>query len=308
MTFSPDGKSLALGVSAHSAILWDVVTVQEVLTLSGSWAISEDSIAFSPDGKTLALDSEEGTVIWDIVTGEKMRTLNVREDLAFSQGGKTVALTFSQDGKTLVSLVYDNGKIVLWDVMTGQQVRTFHTKTVGSDSRVHSIALSPDGKTLALINIDQIVELWDAAAGKQIRILKGHTSNLRSVAFSPDGKTLASGSVSEAILWDVATGEEMHTLLESANSIIFSPDGKTLITGGFLATGGYGVILWDIATGLPKHFFVGVNRAAFSPDGKKLLLGEFGDISGSGNMVMLWDVPVNSDVSGSEGDTLPLVP
>ena len=72
------------------------------------------------------------------------------------------------------------------------------------DGRVHSVAYSPDGKTLASGSGDQTIKLWDVTTGKERATLKGHTGMVLSVAYSPDGKTLASGSPDKTIkLWDL---------------------------------------------------------------------------------------------------------
>jgi WD40 repeat protein len=79
---------------------------------------------------------------------------------------------------------------------------------------VRSVALSPDGKTLASGSSDKTVRLWDIRTGKCLKILQGHIYWIRSVAFSPDGRTVASGSGDGAIKhWDVKTGECLKTLI-----------------------------------------------------------------------------------------------
>ena len=80
----------------------------------------------------------------------------------------------------------------------------------GHTDSVDSVAVSPDGKTLASGSFDKSIKLWDVASGKNTATLKGHDKIVNnvafsSVAFSPDGKTLASGSADETIkLWDLA--------------------------------------------------------------------------------------------------------
>ncbi len=79
--------------------------------------------------------------------------------------------------------------------------------------RVHTIAFSPDGNTLASGSRDLTARLWDINNGKCVHTLEGHTNSVRSVTFSPDGKTLGSYSMDETTkLWDIKTGECLKTL------------------------------------------------------------------------------------------------
>ena len=195
------------------------------------------AVAFSPDNKTLASASYDGTLkLWDMTTGKERATLG-------EYRGCLGCVAFSPDGKTLASGAIgspgdlpDLKQVKLWDVATGK-VRT----TLEGDAYfVHSVAFSPDGKTLASVNGD--VTLWDLATGKVRSTLEGHTkedqetsepaSPVESVAFSPDGKTLAAAGSHDMTVkvWDVATAKRStlqgHT--HAVYSVAFSSDSKTL--------------------------------------------------------------------------------
>ncbi|MBO3460980.1 trypsin-like peptidase domain-containing protein [Aetokthonos hydrillicola Thurmond2011] len=269
------------------------------------------SVAFSPDGKTLASGGFDNTItIWNVVTGQEISTLNGHsisvDSVAFSPNGKTLAsgssisdntikiwnvvtgqeistlkatsnynsVAFSPDGKTLASGSWDN-TIKIWNVATGQEIATLR---VHSDL-VDSVAFSPSGKTLASGSQDKTIKIWNVATGKEISTLNGHSSSVNSVAFSPDGKTLTSGSSDNTIkIWNVATGKEISTLnghSSSVNSVAFSPDGKTLASGSDDNT----IKIWNVATGQEISTLKGhsdaVHSVAFSPDGKTLASGSW---------------------------------
>ena len=121
------------------------------------------AVAFSPDSKTLASASYDGTLkLWDMTTGKERATLGEYK-------GCLGCVAFSPDGKTLASgaigsPVYfpDLKNVKLWDVATGK----VRTTLKGHEGFVHSVAFSPDGKTLASVSGDKTVKLWDVATDK----------------------------------------------------------------------------------------------------------------------------------------------
>jgi hypothetical protein len=111
------------------------------------------------------------------------------------------------------------------------------------------VAFSPDGARLLSGSWDKTLKLWDAATGRLVRTLAGHSDWVLSVAFSPDGARLLSGSRDNTLkLWDAATGQLVRTFAghsESVFGVAFSPDGARLLSGSRDTT----VRIWNVGTG-----------------------------------------------------------
>ena len=277
ISFSPDSATLAGGSRNGTIHLWDSTTGKDLKTLMGHNGRIV-SVAFSPDGTTLASGGWDGNIIrlWDTITGKHIKT--------FPCGGIPFALVFNPDGTALTGVMNspptyaptagapslfprDPGNFIrLWDVATGN-IRFTTSKGI------YSFACSPDGVTLAGGSRNGTIHLWDAATGKQIKTLTGHTDAVISLAFSPDGITLVSGSEDNTIcLWDTATEEHVKILghTNGVRSLAFSPNGLTFVSGSWDKT----IHLWDAATRKHIRSFKGhtegINGLMFSLDGATL--------------------------------------
>ncbi len=278
------------------------------------------SVAVSPDGKTVASGSWDGTIqLWHVSID------NARIPIQTLAGhtGAVWSVAISSDGKFLASGSADQ-TVKIWDLQTGELLKTLK----GHDAGVFSVAFSPDNSLVASGSFDKTIKLWNIDQNKSElypkyfkgyshnyakgythrnyqsysqgylqQTLVGHTQEVQSVAFSPDGQTLASGSTDGTVkLWNVNTGKAFRTLsghTDSVWSIAIAPDGKTLASGSWDRT----VKLWDLETGALRRTLSGhskqVYSVAFSPDGRTLASG---DLNGT---IKLW-----STRSGCQKGTL----
>jgi WD40 repeat protein len=247
LAFSPDGTRLAAGRG-----VWDSATGRQIASLNSNAGTPPrlgEGVAFSPDGKRVASVCLDQISIWDAQTGEEIVALN--------RGRFCIdALAFDPDGRLLASGDL-RGVVKVWDAATGREVWTYtpaHAPpiTLGMNpAGVQQVAFSPDGKRLAAaLGSSQDaadpgeVKIWDAADGREVLTLKGHTQAVWSVAFSPDGARLATcscvpmygnktGEGGEIKIWDALTGQELLTLRrERCIGVAFSPDGRRLAAAG----------------------------------------------------------------------------
>jgi len=302
-----------------------------IISLSGSGFDIAHAVAFSQDGKYLAVGGTSGIYLIDaqklsttdfIATGSWARSVSFFPDsksLAAGLYDKTIkiwsvpqirllqtfvrhqgwvrSISISRDG-TLMASGSDDNTVRVWKVSDGKAVLILDKHTTG----VRAVALSPDGKLVAAALGDKSMRVWQVADGKLLFTLTGHEDWVRCLAFSLDGKLLASGSFDKTVrIWDVSAGKLLQTLQGHTSSVLgvaFSPDGGTLASGSADTT----VRLWRVTDGTSIDVLHGhsdfVYAVVFSPDGKTLASG------GGDNTVRLWNLAElkDSDSAAGSGD------
>ncbi len=252
-------------------------------------------LAFSPDNSILAVgESKNGVVqLWDVVSGKELLTLPLT-----AESESVSAITFSEDGKTLIT-PNESGEIIHWDVPSGNM------QTYINSYRPNLAFLEEDGK-YSMHSFDALafaqnsttfvsgdpkdgkIRLWEADTGRQLSIFKAKSrfsgiwrqepepqKGVNALAFSSDGKTVASGHDDNTVrLWNTDSSTEIATLKGHSgriNTVIFSPDNTMLAS---CSSADKTILLWNVdkkrkqAT-LTGHR-AGVRELTFSLDGKTL--------------------------------------
>ena len=232
------------------------------------------AVAFSPDGKLIAMGMDSGTVrLARATTGGEVRTLP-------GSGARTQALAFSPDNGR-VAVAGNGGTAELWDAAAGTIVAMLR----GHSDDVISVAFSRDGHYLATTSKDKTARLWDGRTGAPLALLEGHTHVVRTAAFSPDGTRVVTASADgTARIWETETGKPVVALvghhrdvygadLNAVQNARFSPDGARVVTASFDGT----ARVWDAVTGQSIFTLAGSTPdsyamdATFSPGGKRIV-------------------------------------
>ena len=292
IAFSPDNKILAVGADDYTVQLLEARTGQVERRLNepdrGARApgVYPDgqrvySLAFSPDGKTLAsagdiiknnLLAGGQVTLWEIPSGKLLRTIIVNKEITTY----TNSIVFTPNGRGLVTGMtryapgesagrhVSKGEISEWDAETGALERKWEPLDAG----IHSVTFSPDGQFLVAGRSDYTINFWDIRTRELRRTLPG-SSRLFSLRFSPDGKTLAS-----------CVGPDLPAIAGQIEPLLK-------------------VHLLDADTGrrelMPVSHRGFVTAVAFSPDGRYLASGDEGGYSTSshrreGGMVKIWRI------------------
>jgi WD40 repeat protein len=320
--------------------LWRQCQSEELFSLptrNTSWATT---VAFSPDGRSLATAGRPGlepvTIeIWDLAsrkakTAKSVPTYQVRS-LSFSPDGRSLAVAsevglcvwdaqtfqllrsladdpavaaFSPSGDYLVCV--DTNGMALWDTHSWSKMHSLQSPKVvmGSGWTDFRLAFAPDGSQLG-VTTDNGVKLYRIPDFQEAAFFSGPLPRIRFLAFSPDGKMLAASTAAEKNirLWDIPGQKEAKVLAghrDSVMDVAFSPDGKSLASCSADQT----IKLWEVASGELVHTLRGheeeVYDVTWSPDGKLLAS------VGKDGTVKMWDASKPSLPPADLGDVRPL--
>ncbi len=247
------------------------VEAQEAAAFASDAPPPVTSLAFSPDGKSLAVAGYKEVVVVDPATGKARRRLVGFPDqvaaVAYSPDGKSLAASSGTPGR--------GGEVRVWD-SDGNERKVLR----GHGDTILAIAWRPGSDQLATSSLDKLVLIWDVAAGRVVRTIKNHADSVTTLAFSPDGRRLASGSVDKtAKVHDAESGLQVASLAghtDTVSAVAFSPDGALLATASLDKS----LKTWKLAdTTNPEKGFghTGpVLSLAWRPDGTAFFAGSGG--------------------------------
>ncbi|HEX8147386.1 MAG TPA: hypothetical protein VF591_09425 [Pyrinomonadaceae bacterium] len=318
VSFSPDGRLLALSGEKEVVHLYDAETGKHLHTFATTQMGGLDAFSFSPDGRTAATRDryDKSVRIWDLATGGQLLALSGRKRDMESEWkainvsvAEFIPVPYGPEGRTVL-VEREDDLVTVFEAATGREVSVLDHRTEthkGKDllrlaltGRVRWLrmrpVLSPDGRLVVTANGDKAPKLWEAATGRLVAALKGHGDIVYNAAFSPDSRLLATETRTGTVhLWDAATGRPRATLKAAGidysyfnvedvyytPSFAFGPDSRTLVTYHDRATQ-----IWDAERGALRHRLKKSesDSVAYSPDSRLLAT------CGGSASAKLWDV------------------
>jgi RNA polymerase sigma factor (sigma-70 family) len=305
IAFSPDGSRLALGmesrvggVDSGTIRIWDLNGDSDPLVIRSAHERDLIGLAFANDGRTLISGGSESRDVkddagrvkigfvefaphlarWDVRTGRKLWESKPAD--AVGLGGFALA----RDGATLVTSHHDG--LLVWDIASGRVTKTIPVDPESYGQQAGGVALSPDGRTLALLRHDPRIRLLEFPSGKaRFDQRRSHDGRVLSATFSLDARTLAtSGDDGKIRVWDTTHGASLGrfdlNVRGWASSVCVSPDGRSIAAvGEYFDTGahyfhGIGRV-WDLSSGRIRRELRFDHRAplvTFSPDSRRVAI------------------------------------
>jgi WD40 repeat protein len=236
MAFSSDGSKLAASFGGTQVRQFDVATGKEIAAEPSAHRKTVSLVQVSADNQKVTTCAPGDAVsVWDLATGKQIRHLKLPAD--------TNGAALSGDAGIAVTAAGND--IEVWDLAGGKLLRQFRS----GEEPIAALAMTADGKTLALRDQASRIRLWDPATGKELRQLADELPPVGNgtdvvvteitgvltldIAFSPDGRFLiGADALHRLCLWETATGTRLWEVTLPAGKVVdgfaFSPNGRSL--------------------------------------------------------------------------------
>jgi WD40 repeat protein len=289
MALSPDQRWLAAAgltmtpEQGHVIQIYDFRTGKLVGLLSGHANVIE-SLAFSPNGASLASASLDGSIrLWDMAERKFIRSLEGFSTPVFGVG-------FTADGTRVVG-AGAAAVLRLWDAATGELTATMS----GHKDSVSALAVSPSDGRIASASMDGEIRIWDGHSGKLVRMLVDGVGEIGALSFSADGKRLLSSCGRQSAracvshIWDVYSGKSLTTHAIDKFPVLaaaFGPNGTWAATGGGADNE---IHLWDVHSGKTERTLKGASVGLWAYTG------------GDKGLSMAWDTLFDPTILSKRG-------
>jgi WD40 repeat protein len=222
VSFSPDGKTVATGISTGRVRFFDTTTGEARPDLEAHTA-PVTAVAYAGTAALVSTARDGEVKRWDLVARKATATVKARPGLT--------RVGCSADGRLAVTLSA-TGLAQLWDLDAAREI----TAELPADARAFAVALAPDGKTAAVGLKSGDVILLDPSTGKALATLSGHKGPVGGLAFSDDSRLLATGSADRtARIWSVTAQQARFVVRRHDKGVLavaLSNDGGVLATTG----------------------------------------------------------------------------